>query len=349
MPLLVHDDRLSVRVGAAVLGVTAAAILFVATVLDRLEPRGIRVRVYFSQVSAIEEGARVKVAGRVVGVLTSIALVPPQEVGPGHPLEGTGGIAATLRVDADWARRIPINGEFFITSPGAFAPRYLEIGPPRGQAAGRSLIDGDQVRGVDPPSLDGVLQRAWSMLEDVRRFSASIAPPVARMRDALGRLGATLGAVELHPGDVAALQTSLGAAIDDAVALIDRVGDGRVTAADVGRLLGQVATVADQMAATADDLEGRVEILRGAVRRAGAAVPPDLQRRIDRVTADVTAALAEVGAVTRDLRALIDELSLARGTIGALASDFELTDDVKELTKMLKRQPWRVMSPPIGR
>ena len=57
MALLVNDERLTTRVGAAVLGVTLAAIVFVVAVYDRMEGDGAEIRVYFSSVTAITEGA----------------------------------------------------------------------------------------------------------------------------------------------------------------------------------------------------------------------------------------------------------------------------------------------------
>ena len=64
-------------------------------------------------------------------------------------------------------------------------------------------------------------------------------------------------------------------------------------------------------------------------------------------------ARAEPRCATRDVeqliagvRAISDDVSNRRGTLGAMASDLELLDDMKELTKHLKRRPWRVMFKP---
>src|SRR5829696_7029201 len=147
--LAVHDDRLTARVGALVLVLLAAAIVFVVAVLNRIEWRaGVTVRVYFGQVSALGEGAQIVIAGRSIGEITSIVLVPAHTTGPDHPLAGQGGIMALARIEKRYIDMVPFNGEFFVSSKSIFAPRWLEVGPPaKGAVPCRAVIEGDEVRG----------------------------------------------------------------------------------------------------------------------------------------------------------------------------------------------------------
>ncbi|KAB2888050.1 MAG: hypothetical protein F9K40_20815, partial [Kofleriaceae bacterium] len=74
MPLAVHDERLTRRVGAAVLVAAALTVVFVVMVLPRLGSDGVTVRVRFGVVVGLPEGAAVRVAGKDTGHVESIGV-----------------------------------------------------------------------------------------------------------------------------------------------------------------------------------------------------------------------------------------------------------------------------------
>ncbi|MBZ0235419.1 MAG: MCE family protein, partial [Deltaproteobacteria bacterium] len=194
MPLAVHDERLTRRVGAAVLVAAALTVVFVVMVLPRLGSDGVTVRVRFGVVVGLPEGAAVRVAGKDIGHVESIGVARD----PRNP-RGQVGVVAVVRIDPAWAARIPLNSDFFVDARSMLAPRYIAIGPPVA-LPGRPLRDGDEVTGIDPPSLDNVLQRTWENLEEVRRFLDAIRPPIANMKRSAARLTGTIDSLDPRPG-----------------------------------------------------------------------------------------------------------------------------------------------------
>ena len=93
MALSIHDERLTRRVGAAVLVVAALTVVFVVGVLDRIERGGVRVHIRFGSVLALPAGSPVKVAGQDVGRVESVAIA------------GGGGVMVTIAIEPSWARR----------------------------------------------------------------------------------------------------------------------------------------------------------------------------------------------------------------------------------------------------
>ena len=71
-----------------------------------------------------------------------------------------------------------------------------------------------------------------------------------------------------------------------------------------------------------------------------------MRATLDRALAAGQAAMKEAGRVLGEMRGMMDDASWGKGTIGALAGDLELIDDFKEVVKVLKRHPWRVVAPP---
>jgi ABC-type transporter Mla subunit MlaD len=327
--LAIHDERLTRRVGAAVLLIAALTIVFVVVVLPRLERSGVDLRIRFHEVTGIAEGAPVQVAGRTIGHVRSIAMVP-------------GGVTAVVRLDASWAARIPINADFFVDARSPLAPRHLAIGPPPGGAEpGRPIHDGDEVTGIDPPNLDTVLQRTWDNLTELSDFLDAIRPLGHRLDDDIAHLALTAHAIA--PGDT--MDRLVSQVIDESLALEHDVYAGHLDVASMEAMVARGDRCASHIKAAIEELRARIAEVRTAMALAPqpADVAPDLRARLDRTLDSVDHALAAADRLATSVAAVTHELATGTGSLAAFASDLELVDDVKDLTKQLKNQPWQVV------
>ncbi len=346
------DTQAQGRVGAAMAGLILAAAVFVVAILPRIDlGSGVRIRVLFEHVGALKEGAPLIVAGRTAGKIESITLAPAGAFAPGHPLAETGGSVVLVRVDDELRWMVPVDGDYFISSKGVLSDRYLEVGPPPGatREPGRAVQAGDEIRGIDPPSLDRALQRTWDNLERSRAFLEAVSPEIDALRAALAHLSQTLTDVEPSPGAYARLAVELTALWREARELQDTLNSAGATPAELRALADRasgtldraraaIARVRTAAAALSSDLE-RVQ------RQAGAAAP-DAIARLREVLADGDQLLARADrllAGTRELMAMIDR---GEGSMMKLSRDPEFPEDAKELGKMLKRSPWRIIGHP---
>src|SRR5690349_22086870 len=161
--------------------VIAAGAAVVMVDCSKLRP-SITVTATFHQVGQLAEGADVQIAGRVVGQVDAIQLVPK-----------SGGVALRLRIQERYAGWAAPNGEYFITAKGVLGEPYLEIGPPPdGAARTRGLEDGDTVRGIDPPRMDQVLVRSFANMTAFRRLVDQVTPSARQLRTALDALATEL-------------------------------------------------------------------------------------------------------------------------------------------------------------
>ncbi len=336
MALKIHDERLTRRVGAAVLVGAALTVLFVAIILPRLVRDGVTVRVRFGAVVGLTEGAAVQLAGRDIGRVRSIVIAPAH-----------GGVVVELAIDREWAARVPVNSDFFVDARGMLGPRYLAIGPPRaGAAPARGLVDNDQVTGVDPPNLDNVLQRAYDSLEEVARFVEAIAPAAALIEAASARLGTTIRGLDPRPGASDELARTVREVTHTADTLITDLRGGRIDPAALARLVAGIEALAARVDGVATELRGQVAVVQAAVDRVGAALPAPLRARVERVMVGVDSGLAQAQQLAGQMRGVIADATTGVGTIAAFGADLELVDNVRELTKDLKRKPWRLAVPP---
>jgi phospholipid/cholesterol/gamma-HCH transport system substrate-binding protein len=337
MSLFSGEERRAEVTGAIVLVVVAAAVVFAIFFAGRIRVgRHVRARVQFDQVAGLGEGADVMVAGRKVGVVEGITLVP-------H------GADANVRIYESKRDMVPVNGDFFVSSRGVLSERFLEVGPPRdGSAPGRPIADGDVVQGSSPPSLDRAIQHTWENLERARTFAEAVGPEAHDLAAQIGALTATLG--ELDPGpegwnglaqqwsDAFAQARTAWASIAQAgadpahvVALADSVAQ---TTAVARRTLALVRGRASQLA---DDL-ARISS-HGGEASAGLA-------RLQQALADFDATSAKLDHMLATAQAMAEAFARGEGSLAKLSSDPEFPEDAKELGRILKNQPWRIIGHP---
>lgn len=339
----VIDERLTRRVGAITIALLVAATGFFVFVADQIEwGRRVRVRAYFHHTGGLREGAPVIVAGRSIGRVESI--VPAPRGGP----HGDAAIVVTLAIEASEADDLARGGDIFIAGRGPVSSRHVELGPAP-DPDGARLADGDEVRGSDPPTVDRVLQRTWDNLTTAREFAELIAPEFRVLRDELRTLATTLDG--LVP-DIAG-RFALGVEVEG---LMTEVRQLRDVALGGEPGLARIAAVLDRARATIVQTRAMLDTLRAKTRELSAALDTVRNRVGDRgptVLARAELALDRIRAVidkVDPLLAKVQDLNarIARGegSLGRLSRDPEFPEDAKELGKILKRQPWRIIARP---
>ena len=340
---LVPEDRLAVRVGAIAIVVLAAAIagsvfLLGGTALGAPT----RIRVVFRHAAGLREQAALVVAGQPVGRIEAIVPVPHGAAGL---LAGEVGVAVTIAVDRGSAWKVPANGDIFIASRGPLSDRYLEVAPPAGDP-GPAIHDGQELRGIDPPSLDNVLERAWLHLTVFKAFVETVRPELDALMAQLGELAGQVSrlADEAGGGALVAQVRALGGAARQTYQT-SLGGDAelaqlRATIGDARREVARLRAALDRLAPRGDALAGEVARIRGHV--ASHAAIARAQQAIDATRA----ALAQVDPLLGRLEELGARIASGEGSLGRLMADPEFADDAKDLGKIMKRHPWRILERP---
>jgi len=360
--LLAGTERLQTRLGAAVMLALLGAILFVVFLADRIEltPQ-IRFEVQFVHSGPLHSGAQVVVAGQPIGVVEAIVAVPRGAPGP---LGGEAGVAAKVRIDRSAAWMVDAAGEFFVSSRGPLAERYIEIGPQpcerRPQTRPRECTDtsvvprvpitgGAKVRGVDPPSMDRVMQRTWDNLQTTRAFVEELRPEMEALFASIDTLRATIESVQPMPGEWDRLFREAGAMIAAAQTTWDDVLGGQAGVDDIRATIGQSRAVMalardrlDQLSGTWQTLAVELDRMQQRIAVKGGAA---LEKLGDAI-AQAQVAMAKLEPLRKKIDDIRDRLDRGQGSIGKLMKDPEFPEDAKELGKILKRQPWKIIGHP---
>ena len=346
------SERLATRVGTVSLAVLAAAIVFFVFVYGRIE-WGVRdrVRVYFHHTGGLKEGAPMIVAGRTIGHVESIALAPHAPL-----LGGDDGVVAIVAIERGAAERVGKGGDVFVSSRGALSERYLEIGP--APEPGAPFHDGDEVVGRDPPTLDSVLNRAWTNMLAFQAFNERMQPEVAALREQVTAMEGNFDAVTntLPAVGVAAGQTApLIADANDVIAAVTHIREvdlgGEAGLARATALVDHARTTVAHARAAIANLRAQLDALQVAVDQLRARIDaksPQLAARLDDAIARGKSALDKVDPMLAVVAEIVDRVQRGEGTVGKLANDPEFPEDAKELGKIMKREPWRIVGHPLN-
>jgi phospholipid/cholesterol/gamma-HCH transport system substrate-binding protein len=345
--LAVHDERLTRRVGAVVL----LALLGVIVLLIGMQRWSLResflATVYFEHVGPLREGAEVQVAGRIIGKVMAISLVPARRAAsPDHPLAARDGVAVHMRLQERFAHMAPLNGTYFISAKGVLGERFLEIGAPPGNGPReRALRAGDELRGVDAPHLDRTLWHSYLSLMIAQSFLAEIAPQVRKLMRVVDELTITLEQLDAGPR-VAALTTSLGELREQARAALAPWQSAEMTWSDLVAATERARLTLVRTQVLVAEIRARAAVATGTLARIDRQIPADLGDRVARTLETLERAVERTQRIMATLGELVAMIERGQGTVGALLRDPELFDDAKSLGKFLKSNPWRVVAPP---
>jgi ABC-type transporter Mla subunit MlaD len=343
--LAAQDEALTQRVGAISLALIATAIVFFVFVEGRIEwGRHVRIQVAFHHVGSLREGAAFVVAGRTVGKVETIT-----------PRAGDAeeGVIVTVAIESGIAAKLDRAGDVFIASRGALSEKYLELGPAPEATAGEMLHDGDTLVGRDPPSLDRVLQRTWDNLTTLGTFTDEIRPELDALRAQIDELRGHFATT----GDSAVPNAAqIGPLIDDASTITAQIRQlrerglgGLAGAAELAAVIDRARGVLaasrgslDKLAASATELRAAISSARGRIGTKGDQAIAAVELAIDRVRADI----AKVDPLLAQIEAFSAQLARGEGSLMKLMRDPEFPEDAKELGKVIKRHPWKIIDRP---
>lgn len=332
------EEKLALRVGTAmIIGIGLAAALMLTLDDLSLRPR-ISVVVHMSHSGGLEEGADVQAAGTVIGEIKSIELA------------NKGGVVLHLRVEKRYTNRCPINGDWFENSKGIFGERYLEVGPPQhGAAWERTVEDGDEIRGIDPPRIDRIAAISMSNLQTMRTLMRDLAPQWDDLTAALDESDRILEEIQPGPQRLFSSYTAGSSLIEEAKATIDFWSNTGTSTDDIRDLGGNSAKVIARARSQLGDLGDRLDRLTANIDTLRDSLDPDrlanFERALDEARELVTKSRAGL-EVLEEIAAIVDA---GQGTIGGFLHDHELRDFAKRLQRIIKRQSWEVLGHPSNK
>lgn len=322
---------LLVLVAAALLG----ALVFVLSGA-RLH-KSYDVFVDFDNPGSVQPGAPVRIGGMKVGRVEEVRYL-------GGRLDARTGRRALvrLRLAIDEAVRETVHQDalFYVTAQGVLGEQYIAIDP--GTPESPALAPGAIVHGVDPPRLDLALALGYELLDTLVRGIRNNREELGQILDALISIVRDVAAL-LHDNRdrLERILVNLETASAEAAQLVTGARAQYVDGAEVRRIVRNVDRV---LGTVARELDPLMTDVRGAVRRADetlAVIGPDERQRIQRTIENAERLSAQARTTLGDAQAIVAHIRRGEGTVGAMLMDEEIYDDVQEMIRDLKHNPWK--------
>ena len=198
------------------------------------------------------------------------------------------------------------------------------------------------VEGVNPPRTDLIVARLYEFLDSItgllrddkdviKDFLQSGASVVRTLDDILktnkAEIGRLLGNVDALSKQAADLLGSIRAGVGDASQL-------RATLANIEGISASIKRDIDPLIAKAKKaLDG--------VDRVTSVIGPGERDKLQKALDELVTVGDKAEKLTSDAQALVADIRKGKGTAGALLVDPQIYDDLKELVRDLKRNPWK--------
>lgn len=290
----------------------------------------------FENPGGIQPGAPVKMAGVRVGTIDALEF----RASPPDPLTGRRTLVrAKISVEERFHREIHRNAEFYVTTQGVLGEQFLAIDP----GTGSDQIEAGTIAvGMGPPRIDLFVARAYTLLDEA-------VAGVANNRDQIRAIVHNLAGTLQHTNELLArsgtrvdrILDDVDALVRDSDALVNAARARYVDGAEVRRIMARAESVLATIDREVPPLSRDARALMANANRIANGVG-------DAQLADVQATLRDVRSIARradtiagDAQRVSAHIRQGRGTVGALLMDEEVYDDLQELVRDLKHNPWK--------
>jgi ABC-type transporter Mla subunit MlaD len=331
------SEKHKALVGIVMVVLLAAMIVGLFSLGNRTLARGQVLFVDFDNTGNLKEGAEVRLSalrlGRVLAIRQGVGVHEP-------PMKAR--LRMHLWIEKSGASFIRKNSVLYINAKGPIGERYVEVGPPEGDALPEAE-EGHVFRGIDAPLLDRLIQQGFENLSAGLELAHQLEPELRELTRASEDIAHRLE--EIVPPD---LLERLDKNARGAISEIERLGED-LRVADPRRLSLLVDKIASLSRTKGDELRAaamRVEIVENELAELFDLFPVEERQRQTRGLERLETSLKAARHIVQILTDLTASLRQGRGTLGRFLTDPDIVDEIKQTHRILKESPWRTLSLP---
>jgi phospholipid/cholesterol/gamma-HCH transport system substrate-binding protein len=331
---------IEVKVGALILIALVLLGGFVLLLGGLSLEKTYRLYVDFDNPGGLLAGAAVRIGGVKVGSVKDLQFLG----GKVDPKTGRRIVVRTeIAVEKRVQDSIHQDADFYVTAQGVLGEQFLAINP--GSPDKPQLEEGAEVKGIDPPRLDLFLAKAYELLD-------TTVEGIKNNRVTLGDIidntdGILKGLNLIVSGNRERIERTLANVEDISVEAKQLTHDARTNYVDNPKVLQTVDRVNDLVARIHEDsgpmLKDAREALANLNRVSATVGDPQEQEKIRKAIADVAQLAERANATAADAQAIAAHIKSGKGTVGALVMDEEIYDDMQEMVRDLKHNPWKFL------
>ncbi len=293
----------------------------------------------FDNPGGLQTGAAVRIAGVKVGSVESLQYIGKIDPGTGRRVLVRAKVAIEQRV----RESVHSDADFYVTAQGVLGEQFMAVDP--GSPDKPPLAEGAVVKGIDPPRLDLFLAKAYELLD-------TTVSGIKANRDQLGDIvtntaGLLKGLNIIVSGNRERIERIIANVEETTVETKQLVHDARTNYVDSPKLLATVDNIEKLTTDIKNDsgpmLKDAREALANLNRISAPVGDPAEQERIRKMLGDVAQLAERANATAGDAQAIVTHIKKGQGTVGGFVMDEEIFDDVQEMIRDLKHNPWKFL------
>ena len=294
----------------------------------------------FDNPGGLQTGAPVRIAGVKVGKVSELRFMG----GTIDPKTNRRTLVrAKISVEDRVRTSVHDDADFYVTTQGVLGEQYLAIEP--GTPGKPVLAENAIVKGIDPPRLDLFLAKAFELLDTTvtgiknnRELISDIAVNTAGLLRGLNtvvtdnreRINRTMANLEALSAEANTLTHAARTRYVDNPKIIHTIDNIERISTDLQRDTGPMLK---------DAREAAANLNRVAATVGDAAEQAKLKKAID----DMAQLAARANSTAADAQSIVAHIKKGDGTIGALVMDEQVYDDLQEMVRDLKHNPWKFL------
>jgi phospholipid/cholesterol/gamma-HCH transport system substrate-binding protein len=334
----VQERSLELKVGILVLSALIILLVFIFAMGGINLEKTYTLFVDFDSPGWLSPGAMVKVSGVEAGKVEAITFMG----GEYDPIvKHRVYVRLELDIKQKFQKAIHKDAEFFVASQGVLGEQYVEIVP--GTYEKPYLEDGEVVIGITPPKLEVALAKGYVILDVMHEILTENRGAIDNMVLSLsGILDTTNTTLKDHKTDISQIITNLRDTTQETKDLVKGARASYVDNPKVNHILANVESITKKvdkdigpiMSSTKKTVEGTGEIFDKIDDKDVEGLKSGLRH--------LSYAAVKADDILGKVQKIVDRVERGEGNVGALLKDEELFDDLREMVRDLKHNPWKM-------
>lgn len=337
---MAREKSIEVKVGILILvslGILAAFVLVMGGLSFE---KTYTVYVDFDNPGGLQAGAPIRIAGVKCGKVKELSFMGGK-VDPKTNRRTL--VRAKLAIEERVRESIHEDADFYVTTQGVLGEQFLAIDP--GSPHKPVLAEDAIVKGIDPPRLDLFLAKAYELLDTtitgLRNNRELIGDIAANTAGLLKNLNAVLSD---NRERVNRIVENLEALSAEAHTLTVNARTNYVDNPKIARTIDNIDKITVELQRDSgpilkDTREALANLNRASKTLGGEEEHLKLKKAIE----DVAQLAARANATAADAQTIVTHIKKGKGTVGGLLMDEAIYDDVQEMVRDLKHNPWKFL------
>ncbi len=337
---MAQERSIEVKVGALILvsiGILAAFVLLMGGLSFE---KTYTLYVDFDNPGGLQTGAPVRVAGVKVGKVQELQFLGGK-IDPRTNRRVL--IRAKISVEQRVKDSIHEDADFYVTTQGVLGEQFLAIDP--GSPQKTVLAEGAIVKGIDPPRLDLFLAKAYELLDTTingirnnRELISDIATNTA------GLLKGLNGVLTDNKERINRTASNIEALSAEAKLLTEHARTNYVDNPKMLRTVDNVDKITTDIQKDSGPMMKDAREALANMNRASAVIGgTEEQQKLRKTLEDMAQLASRANATAADAQSIVSHIKKGKGTVGGLVMDEAIYDDVQEMVRDLKHNPWKFL------